>query len=76
MIQTTNHKLVQMLLVEGANYHCNGGLINLHALLCDELNMIPTEAWQLLLECELCKNQKYIIEHELRRFHLDSEKNI
>lgn len=73
MIQTTNHTLVQLLLNEGARYYCNGGLINLHELICDKLNMPTKEAWELLLNCEICEKDKWSIENEIKECNEKSE---
>lgn len=67
MIQTINHKLVQVLLSEGARYYCNGGIINLHRLICEKLNMTTKEAWYLLLDCEICEKNKYVIQREIKQ---------
>jgi len=68
MLQTTNHRIVQILLQEGANYYCNGGLINLAEILEKELNITKREAYEILLGCELCETSRYSIEFEIEKY--------
>ena len=53
-IQTTNHRIVQVLLDEGHNLGCNGGISNTVRLLATELNITNQEACQILLGCDFC----------------------
>lgn len=61
-IQTTNHRIVQILLDEGANLYCNGGVTNTAELLMKELNLTEKEAYQILSGCKILADRKYLID--------------
>ena len=44
MLQTTNHRIVRILLEEGANYICNGDYYNTANILSVELNITLKES--------------------------------
>jgi hypothetical protein len=67
MVQTTNHRIVQVLLSEGANYICNKDPYNSAKILRDELNITMIEAYEILLGCEMYKGHDYIIENEIKK---------
>ncbi len=67
MIQTTNHRIVQILLKEGANYNCNGDFYNSANILSTELNITLKEAYEILLECDMYKKDDYAIKSEIKK---------
>jgi len=66
-----NHNLVQILLDEGANLFCNGGIINTVQLLQDKLGISKKESYEILLECRICEKDKTYIESEIKRCYPD-----
>lgn len=62
---TINHKIVQILLSEGADFMCNGDFYKSQRTLVNELNITDKEAWTILYNCDLYKKVDYAIKHEL-----------
>lgn len=71
MLQTTNHRIVQILLAEGANFYCNGGLYDLVNTLETELNITKMEAYVILRDCKLCNGDYYksVIDQEIKKLN-------
>jgi hypothetical protein len=75
MIQTTNHRIVQLLLKEGANFYSNGDFYNSANILENELNITKKEAYEILLGCDIYENVYYVIKHEISKLNCIEQNN-